>query len=117
VWYAIWAVLVVAALAVPALLALGLWRRMKALGRDLSAAGDRAGRSFAGFEDVEAPHARAVPTLLAPETAARSLALIRADHAIRDRRRALTLARVADRWARYGLIGRTPDRMASVHEP
>lgn len=112
VWYAIWTVLVVAAVAVPALLALGLWRRVRAIGADFSATADRVS---AAFGDEPEPPAHAVPTLFAVGTTTRAHALRAMNHALRDRRRHATVQRAAARWARLGLVGRVPDPL--IHVP
>jgi len=108
VWFAIWSVLGAAALVVPLLLGLGLWRRAKALGRDLAAAGERAAEAF---DHPVAEPERARPTLFASDTASRSHQVRAVNHMARDVRHSATLRRAVDRWARHGLVGRVPSSL------
>jgi len=105
VWFAIWSGLALAAVGVPALLAVGLWRRVRALGREFALLGERAGAAFAAPQEPPAPM---VPTLFASSTASRVHQLWAETHSARDLRRSATLARTLDRWARLGLVGRVP---------
>jgi hypothetical protein len=99
VWFALWSVLVAGAIVVPVLLGVGLWRRTKELGREVSAF---AGAFDIGQLDVEVPRFR--PTLLDPGTTARVGADLRANRAVRSARHAATLDGAVDRWRRLGLL-------------
>lgn len=98
-WFALWSVLVAGAIVVPVLLGVGLWRRVKDLGREASAF---AGAFDLGQPDVEVPRFRA--TLLDPGTSARVGADLRANHARRSARRAAVLEAAVDRWRGLGLL-------------
>lgn len=98
-WFALWSVLVAGAIVVPVLLGVGLWRRVKAVGREASAF---AGAFDLGQSDVEVP--RFQPTLLDPGTSARVGADLRANRALRSARRAAVLDGAVDRWRGLGLL-------------
>lgn len=98
-WFALWTVLVVGAIVVPVLLGVGLWCRVKALGREASAF--TAALSLDHLE-VESPRIR--PTLLDAGTAARMRDELGANRAVRSARRARELDSAVGRWSRLGLL-------------
>lgn len=99
-WYAIWILLALAALAAPALLTWRLWGKVRGIGDEVAAAGERIGAAFDGAGETPAP---AVPTLFAAGTRGRVRALRASNRVRRDRRRAANLRRVEERWVRHGL--------------
>ncbi|NCD16411.1 MAG: hypothetical protein EOL91_03705 [Actinobacteria bacterium] len=99
-WFALWSVLVVGAVAVPVVLGLGLWRRVKALGREAAASAE----ALTPSAPLDRQGERSRATLLDPATPGRVRDDRHARRARRDARRARTLAGAVDRWARHGLV-------------
>ncbi|MFH5823294.1 hypothetical protein [Georgenia sp. AZ-5] len=117
-WWLVWVVLVLVALGVGALLALRLWRQVKALGRELAAAAELGARLSPAT--VETPPAR-VARVPGPAGDAATLDLARRT---RDRvrgeraaRRRGQLARAAARWHRHGLAPCPPDLRVVPEDP
>lgn len=99
VWFALWSVLVIGAVAAPVLIGAWLWRLGRALVRESGA----IAAALAPQEVPEAVPAPAVPTLLDHGTRERARANLRATRAERAARRANGLTQAVERWSRYGL--------------
>ncbi|GAA3512195.1 hypothetical protein [Georgenia daeguensis] len=108
-WWLIWVVLVLAALGVGVLLALRLWRQVKALGREARGLSDAAERlERAGDDDVPA-RPRHVPGVVGEEsTLDRARATRERVKVARSHQRQGRLERSAARWRRHGLLDGTP---------
>ena len=109
VWWLIWIVLVLAALGAGVLLALRLWRQVKALGRegrDLSDAAarlDRAGEHVGPARPVHVPGVVGDPLTL--ERARTTRERVKVARSVQRQGR---LDRSAARWRRHGLLDSTP---------
>lgn len=105
-WWLVWVVLVLGALATFAVVGRDLWVRVKALGRQAGEAAELLGRLDAAAGD-EAPSApRHVPGVTGDEaTLARARATRDRVAAARGARRSARLARVTARWRSHGLVG------------
>ncbi|WP_341361123.1 hypothetical protein V5H98_08605 [Georgenia sp. M64] len=104
IWWLVWALLVLGALAALALTGLWLWRRVKALGAEVSAAGQLGARlADAGEPPATAPH---VPGVTGdPAALDRARATHRRVRAARAARRRARLERATARWRGLGLVG------------
>jgi hypothetical protein len=104
IWWLVWALLVLGALAALALTGLWLWRRVKALGAEVSAAGELGARlADAGEPPAPAPH---VPGVTGdPATLDRARATHARVKAARAARRHARLERATTRWRRLRLVG------------
>ncbi|GAA4425231.1 hypothetical protein GCM10023169_22690 [Georgenia halophila] len=108
-WWVLWVMLVLAAAGALVLLALNLWRRSKAIGREmreLSRALERLGTASVG---EHGRHRSAQTTYLpGPVRDAATLAAARATRervaAERDEARGARLARAVTRWRSVGLV-------------
>ncbi|WP_447925296.1 hypothetical protein [Georgenia muralis] len=104
IWWLVWALLVLGALAALALTGLWLWRRVKALGAEVSAAGE-LGNRLADAGEPPAP-ARHVPGVTGdPAALDRARATQRRVRAARAARRRARLDRATARWRSLGLTG------------
>jgi hypothetical protein len=101
-WWLVWIVLVLGALGVGALLLLRLWRQVKALGREVGAAGELAARLEPGEPDVPAPY---VPGAAGDQATLAAAVATRArivDERTRARR--ARLERAGARWRAHRLV-------------
>lgn len=98
-WVALWSVLVIGAIAVPALLAWDLWARVKAVGREVAELSD----ALSPHLTPDDPPAGAHATLLEPGTADRARRARRSNREERAARRATALRDARRRWAGRGL--------------
>lgn len=108
-WWLIWVVLVLAALGAGVLLALRLWRQLKALGRETSALSAAAERLEGAGDDAAPARPRHVPGVVGEEsTLDRARATRDRVKVARSHQRQARLERSAARWRRYGLLDATP---------
>jgi hypothetical protein len=109
VWWLIWVVLVLAALGACVLLALRLWRQLKALGREARGLSDAAERLERAGDDAAPARPRHVPGVVGEEaTLDRARATRERVKVTRSGQRQGRLDRSATRWRSYGLIDATP---------
>lgn len=108
-WFLIWVVLVLAALGAGVLLALRLWRQVKALGREARGLSEALARLEGAGESVAPARLRHVPGATGEEAALdRARATRERVKARRSRQRQGRLDRSVARWRSYGLVDRTP---------
>jgi hypothetical protein len=109
VWWLIWVVLVLAALGAGVLLALRLWRKLKALGREASALSAATERLEGAGDDAGPARPRHVPGVVGEEsTLDRARATRERVRVARSHQRQGRLERSAARWRRHGLLDGTP---------
>lgn len=108
-WWLIWIVLVLAALGAGVLLALRLWRQVKALGREGRGLSDAAARLDAAGDDVGPARPVHVPGVVGdPVILERARTTRERVKVARSVQRQGRLDRSADRWRRHGLLDATP---------
>jgi len=109
VWWLNWIVLVLAALGAGVLLALRLWRQVKALGREARGLTDAAGRLERAGDDIAPTRPLHVPGVVRdPVTLERARTARERVKVARSLQRQGRLDRSAARWRRYGLLDATP---------
>lgn len=105
-WWLVWVLLGLGALATFALLGLRLWRQVKALGRQAAAAGALLECLDATGDAPGAAPPRHVPGVVGdPRALARARATRTRVAADRAQRRAARMRRVTARWRSHGLVG------------
>jgi hypothetical protein len=109
VWWLIWLVLVLAALGACVLLALRLWRKVKALGREARGISEAAERLQGDNDDGAAARPHHVAGVVGDEvTLDRARTTRERVRTARSRQRQGRLDRSAARWRSHGLVDATP---------